>query len=283
MSPRKPALSNKQVVLIACLGVFILFCSLMFLFKYIFSNQPHPFRVNYNPIRICDDAFEKDEDHSADRNIRYFDVRLQEGCFGGIIHTPTQWNNWHAQPIGENQNDFWAGFWFVGDDRGRNPYRGNFDNIHSFNASYAAAFRLQGKGTIRFYANVASGRAEPQKKVKPTMEADEPDAPPPWIHRKDGDAVASSTPGLTQPHNIARVEPEYTDEARKVHFNDTVDVSVIIGEDGRVHDIKFPNPPGYGLEEQIIRALHQWKFRPGQKDGKAVAVHATIDITFKTN
>jgi TonB family protein len=36
-----------------------------------------------------------------------------------------------------------------------------------------------------------------------------------------------------------------------------------------------------GLDEKAIDAVKQWKFEPGTKDGKPVAVFATIEITFQ--
>ena len=36
----------------------------------------------------------------------------------------------------------------------------------------------------------------------------------------------------------------------------------------------------FGLDQAAIDAARQWKFRPGRKDGKAVAVRITIELTF---
>ena len=64
--------------------------------------------------------------------------------------------------------------------------------------------------------------------------------------------------GITPPQLIYRVEPEYTDAARK-----------------------SKRPVGLGLDEKAPEAVLQWKFRPGKKDGRPVAVAATIEITFR--
>jgi TonB family protein len=36
-----------------------------------------------------------------------------------------------------------------------------------------------------------------------------------------------------------------------------------------------------GLDQKAIEAVEKWRFRPGQKDGKAVATQATIEVSFR--
>ena len=36
----------------------------------------------------------------------------------------------------------------------------------------------------------------------------------------------------------------------------------------------------YGLDTQAVEAVEQWLFKPGIKDGKAVAVRVTIEMVF---
>ena len=37
----------------------------------------------------------------------------------------------------------------------------------------------------------------------------------------------------------------------------------------------------YGLDDQAVKAIRQWQFEPGTKDGKPVAVQMEVEFTFK--
>jgi TonB family protein len=87
-------------------------------------------------------------------------------------------------------------------------------------------------------------------------------------------------PGVTPPKIIFRVEPQYTPEARDAKAKGTVVVTATIHEDGTLTVEKIVKPLEYGLTEAAIDALKNWKFTPGVKDGKAVAVLLNIEVNF---
>jgi TonB family protein len=37
----------------------------------------------------------------------------------------------------------------------------------------------------------------------------------------------------------------------------------------------------YGLDDEAVKALKQWEFEPGTKDGAPVAVRVDVEMTFK--
>ncbi len=37
----------------------------------------------------------------------------------------------------------------------------------------------------------------------------------------------------------------------------------------------------YGLDDEAVKAIRQWRFEAGTKDGKAVAVRVEVEMTFK--
>jgi len=87
--------------------------------------------------------------------------------------------------------------------------------------------------------------------------------------------------GVTAPTLIYKVEPEYSEEARKAKFQGTVVLYVVVDEKGMPRDLKVVRALGLGLDEKAIEAVKKWRFRPGYLNGKAVAVAATIEVNFR--
>jgi TonB family protein len=97
-----------------------------------------------------------------------------------------------------------------------------------------------------------------------------------------GDAPRVIMPGgIVAPHPIYEPDPEYSEEARKARFNGVVLLTLVIGSDGLPHDIKVVAPLGDGLDEKAVDAVKKWKFEPGTKDGKPVAVPVMIEVEFR--
>ena len=53
-------------------------------------------------------------------------------------------------------------------------------------------------------------------------------------------------------------------------------------ENGVVGDVEIVESLDkvYGLDDQAIKAIRQWTFEPGTKDGKPVAVRVEVEMTF---
>lgn len=87
--------------------------------------------------------------------------------------------------------------------------------------------------------------------------------------------------GITAPRAIYDPEPEYSDEARKLRQQGVVILSLIVDPNGRARDIRVARSLGMGLDEKAVEALRNWKFQPGMKDGKPVAVQVNIEVNFR--
>ena len=87
--------------------------------------------------------------------------------------------------------------------------------------------------------------------------------------------------GVSAPSVLFKVEPEYSEEARKAKFQGTVVLSVVVDEKGNPKELKVMRALGLGLDQKAIEAVEKWKFRPGLKDGHAVPVFATIEVNFR--
>jgi len=87
--------------------------------------------------------------------------------------------------------------------------------------------------------------------------------------------------GVSAPAVLAKIEPEYSEEARKAKFQGTVTLYIEVDENGKPKNLRVLRALGLGLDEKAIEAVSRWKFRPGQKDGKPVTVAATVEVNFR--
>jgi protein TonB len=86
--------------------------------------------------------------------------------------------------------------------------------------------------------------------------------------------------GVSAPVVVHRIDPEYSEEARKARFEGTVLLAAIVRRDGRVEVLNLLRSLGFGLDQNAIDALRKWRFRPGTKDGQAVDVRLNIEVSF---
>ncbi len=86
--------------------------------------------------------------------------------------------------------------------------------------------------------------------------------------------------GVSPPVIIHRVEPLYSEEARKARYQGTVVLEAIVRKDGTCDIIRVVRSLGFGLDENAMLALKQWRFRPGMRNGVAVDVSLNIEVNF---
>ncbi len=87
--------------------------------------------------------------------------------------------------------------------------------------------------------------------------------------------------GVAAPRLIYGPDPDYSEEARKVKYQGTVVLWLIVGPDGRPHDIRVHRSLGMGLDEKAIEAIRRWRFEPARKDGVPVAVQVNVEVNFR--
>ena len=95
-------------------------------------------------------------------------------------------------------------------------------------------------------------------------------------------AAAQEVARESPPRVIKEVKPEYMDEAKKAGIQGSVLLGVTVEADGSVGEVTVTRSldKEHGLDEQAVKAVKQWKFEPGRKDGKPVAVLVQIEMTF---
>jgi len=88
--------------------------------------------------------------------------------------------------------------------------------------------------------------------------------------------------GVSLPTLVREVKPSYTAQAIAARIQGTVLLSAVVLADGTVGDVTVVRSldTQYGLDAQAVSAVKQWLFNPGQKDGAAVAVRVTVEMSF---
>jgi protein TonB len=87
--------------------------------------------------------------------------------------------------------------------------------------------------------------------------------------------------GVKAPSIVREVKPKYTADAMRRQVQGSVEVDAVILADGTVGDVTVKRSLDPELDEEAVKATKQWRFRPGTKDGAAVAVQVFIELTFR--
>ena len=100
---------------------------------------------------------------------------------------------------------------------------------------------------------------------------------------KDGSFIASSSEGIEY-KILKQVEPNYPIQAEKIRYRKKVVVSVrfLVGLRGEVEKIEIiQSHQKFGFDEEVKKALNQWKFHPIYYKNKNIKVYFTKDFIFE--
>ena len=83
---------------------------------------------------------------------------------------------------------------------------------------------------------------------------------------------------------VKEVKPNYTGDAMRAKLQGVVEMECIVLPDGTVDpkSIKITRSldSTFGLDQQAIVAVKQWRFRPGTFKGQPVPVIVNVELTF---
>jgi TonB family protein len=80
---------------------------------------------------------------------------------------------------------------------------------------------------------------------------------------------------------LAKPNPQYTEEARKLGLEGEVLVQVVFPASGPVQVLRVTKGLGHGLDEAAVRAAEQIRFKPAMQNGQPVDFPATVHIVFQ--
>ena len=89
--------------------------------------------------------------------------------------------------------------------------------------------------------------------------------------------------GITLPVVMQEFKPGYTHEAMQKKIEGSVFMDVVVDATGSVSDVAVTRSldAEYGLDDAAVKTAYLWKFKPGMKDGTAVAVRVVLEMTFR--
>jgi TonB family protein len=93
------------------------------------------------------------------------------------------------------------------------------------------------------------------------------------VRRASSRDVAPSVAEYTTP-------PLYSDEARRAGIEGVLVAQALVDSDGLVHAARVTRGLGFGLDQNALVALRQWRFRPGSRGGVPAPMEIEIDIGF---
>jgi TonB family protein len=86
--------------------------------------------------------------------------------------------------------------------------------------------------------------------------------------------------GVTPPHLVHNVNPDFSDEARRKKIEGVVTLTLVVDTEGQPTAVQVVSPLGHGLDEKAVEAVRRWRFQPAMKDGNPVAQKITAQVSF---
>ena len=88
--------------------------------------------------------------------------------------------------------------------------------------------------------------------------------------------------GVSAPRLIREVKPGYTSEAMRARIQGTVRLLAIVLPDGSVGNARVVRSldDRFGLDNEALKTIKQWRFEPGRREGRAVPVLIEVELTF---
>jgi TonB family protein len=100
---------------------------------------------------------------------------------------------------------------------------------------------------------------------------------PASVRPKAAETVARMTPAEI----LAKPNPIYTDEAKKLRIEGEVLLEVVFESSGKLRVLRVVRGLGHGLDENAIHAAEQIRFKPAVKDGQPADSSGVLHVVFQ--
>jgi protein TonB len=100
---------------------------------------------------------------------------------------------------------------------------------------------------------------------------------------REGTGGGSPGPGgEIAPVLVRQVRPNYTQAGMLARAQGVMRVEAVVLPDGTVGDVRIVGgfEPPFGLDQEALNAVRQWRFLPGRRQGRATPMLVSIELTF---
>jgi periplasmic protein TonB len=89
------------------------------------------------------------------------------------------------------------------------------------------------------------------------------------------------TNGIYMPRLIYSPNPAYTDAARRKRIQGLVLIALIVNPDGTRSELRVLQGLDPDLDKEAVKTVSRWKYKPGTKEGRPVAMHIAVEVNFR--
>jgi protein TonB len=88
--------------------------------------------------------------------------------------------------------------------------------------------------------------------------------------------------GFVEPQIVHQVKPAYTPEAMQARIQGVVTLEAVVLPDGTVGEVRVVRSLDrtFGLDQQAIKAVKEWRFRPGSRRGRPLPMIVVAELSF---
>lgn len=96
-----------------------------------------------------------------------------------------------------------------------------------------------------------------------------------------GNGIGNDSGNVTKPVLLNHIRPHYPESAKRAGIEGVTKVGILIGEDGRVHNVWVINSSGnQDLDAAAVNAYYKARFAPAKKNGHSVESQGNADVYF---
>ncbi len=100
-------------------------------------------------------------------------------------------------------------------------------------------------------------------------------------HRRIRQCMEGDTGCTVPPRVLYAPNPDYSKAGRKGKIEGVVALQIIVTTAGEAEDITVTKKLGYGLDEEAVKAVKKWKFKPASRDGIPVDQKIFVQVNFR--